>query len=70
MQTAHAYYDGQTIRLQEPLSLKKNDELLVTILSKHEQELTQEEYEKAILHDFDGNDYLSEEEIRYYMSLQ
>ena len=70
MQTAHAYYDGQTIRLHEPLSLKKNDELLVTILSKQEQELSQEDFENASLHDVNGDDFLSQEEVQYYLSLQ
>ncbi|MBI3193151.1 MAG: hypothetical protein HYZ34_01645 [Ignavibacteriae bacterium] len=70
MQTAHAYYDGQTIRLDEPMSLKKNDKLVVTVISNPREELIQDDFELACLNDVDSDDFLSKEDIQYYLTLQ
>ncbi|MBI5214429.1 MAG: hypothetical protein HY960_01610 [Ignavibacteriae bacterium] len=70
MQTAHAYYDGHTIRLDEPMSLKKNDKLVVTVISNQQEELIQDDYELACLNDVESDDFLSKEDIQYYLTLQ
>lgn len=54
MKTVRAHYDGKQVLLDEPLSLKENDELLVTLMEKKENlkhpfpGFTKEEIERVI----------------------
>jgi hypothetical protein len=68
MQTVHAYYDGQSIQLIEPLQLRQNDKLLVTRI-ENEEFTTSADIEVASLHDI-GEDFLTKQEIEYYLSIK
>ncbi|MFH0989405.1 MAG: hypothetical protein V1799_05240 [bacterium] len=69
MQTAQAYFDGKYIQLKEPLDLKPFAQLLVTVLTSTSNDVTKEEIEAAALEDLQDDDFLSQEELSYYLSL-
>ena len=64
MQTVHAYYDGHSIQLEEPLELQRNDKLLVSRINDKREFVTTSDIEVASLADIGQNDFLSEEEIQ------
>ncbi len=68
MQTVRAHYDGIQVLLDEPLPLKKNDLLLVTVLQ--ETIATDNDIAYAALQDSHTNDFLTKEEIAHYLSLK
>ena len=69
MQTAHAFFDGKHIQLKDPLDLEPNAPLLVTVLTPTSDTATREDLEAAALEDLQDDDFLSEEELSYYLSL-
>ncbi len=68
MQTVRAYFDGQKIQLEEPLDLRPQDKLLVTLL--RENTATPADIETAAAVDAADDDFLKAEEIAYYTSLK
>ena len=70
MQTVTAYFDGQTIKLNEPLKLSKNDKLLVTKIEESTLVASDNEIEYAAVSDINKDDFLTKEELAYYKSLK
>jgi len=70
MQTVHAHYDGYSIQLEEPLDLKRNEKLLVIRYNEFPEFVTTSDIETASIKDIGQNDFLSKEEIQYYLSLK
>lgn len=68
MQTVRAYFDGEQIRLVEPLDLRPQDQLLVTLL--RDNIASPADVERAAIVDAGDDDFLSDEEIAYYQSLR
>jgi hypothetical protein len=68
MKTVRAYFDGEQIRLEEPLDLRPQDQLLVTLL--RDNIASSADVERAAIVDAGNDDFLSDEEIAYYKSLK
>jgi hypothetical protein len=68
MQTVRAHFDGQQIQLEEPLELKPQDKLLVTLLRDNIASSADIELASAV--DAANDDFLNEEEIVFYTSLK
>lgn len=70
MQTAHAYYDGKNIQLEEQIELKQNEKLLIIRLNEDLQSASDSDIEIAALNDLSSEkDFLTEEELNYYLSI-
>lgn len=68
MQTVHAHFDGSHVLLDDPIALKINDRLLVTVLEESVASDTEIEY--AAAQDTTQNDFLTKEELSHYLALE
>ena len=69
MKSIKAYFDGNTIRLEDSVELEKIDKLLVIREQEPGDNVDKEDIEKSAVHDI-MEDYLTEEELKYYRSLK
>jgi hypothetical protein len=69
MKTVRAHYDGEKILLDESLALRPNSTLLVTLLEDY-PEASDNDIEQSALNDLQQIEYVSEEELKYYLQLK